>query len=116
VTHCIDIILSLEANKKFISTTTMTLTHSKQQEFKFKFNKNFEELKTILNKIEYSYHQLRARDNRTTYYVVRAAWLSLVIVAAGVFSVELYAGLGHTAFTLMNTGVESLSTFLANLI
>lgn len=115
LSHAIDIILALEANKKFLSKTP-NLTHSKQQELRGKYNTNFEDLKNILNKVEYSYHQLRAHDNRSTTYVIRAAWISTLVVALGFFAMDTFKVIAPAVHALINSGVDSLSDMITKFI
>lgn len=113
VNHSIDLILAIEANRNFMGLGS--LTRPKQHELKEKFKKHFEDLKSILRKIEVSYDELRAKDNKSTKYLVRAAWTAVVIVAANALFLDILAGLAETVYTLLETGINYTSDLVARL-
>lgn len=111
ISHAIDLILAIEANRKFSDLSS--LTRSKQQELKEKFNKHSEELKMMLEKVELAYNDLRIKDSRSTHYVVRSVWLSVLIVSISALVLEVFSGLSHTVMIVLENGVDQVSDALA---
>lgn len=114
VSHAIDLILAIEANRKFSDLSS--LTRSKQQELKEKFNKHSEELKIMLEKVELAYKDLRIKDSRSTHYLVRSVWISILIVSISALTLEVFRGLSHTMMIVLESGVDQVSDALANLL
>jgi hypothetical protein len=112
--HAIDIVLALEANKNYIIASN--LPHSKQQDLRSKYNKNYEDLKNLLNKVEFYYHQLSSKDRRSTHYLVRAVWISSVILFAGGLTLDLFGGLGQSFWAVVKGSVDTLTTMITNYI
>ena len=111
ISHAIDLILAIESNRKFSDLSS--LTRSKQQELKEKFTKHNEELKVMLDKVELAYNDLRIKDSRSTKYLVRSAWLSILIVSGSLLFFEVVNGLSHSAFIVLESGIDQLSDALA---
>ena len=111
VSHAIDLILAIESNRKFSDLSS--LTRSKQQELKEKFNKHSEELKIMLEKVELAYNDLRIKDSRSTQYLVKSVWLSILIVAVSALFLDVFHGLSSTITIVLESGVDQLSDSIA---
>lgn len=111
ISHAIDLILAIEANRKFSDLSS--LTRSKQQELKEKFNKHSEELKLMLEKVELAYNDLRVKDSRSTHYVVRSVWLSILIVSISALVLDVFRGLSKTILIVVESGVDQVTDVLA---
>lgn len=111
IAHSIDLILAIESNRKFSGLSS--LTRSKQQELKEKFNKHSDELKSMLEKVEISYNNLRFKDSRSTHYVVRSIWLSVLIISLSALILEIFNGLSRTILIVIETGVDQVSDVFA---
>ncbi len=111
INHAIDLILAIESNRKFSDLSS--LTRSKQQELKEKFNKHTEELKIMLEKVEVAYNDLRIKDSRSTHYVVRSVWLSVLIVSISALVLDVFNGLSHTIMIVLETGVDQVTDVFA---
>ncbi len=94
VQYSIDLIFAIRTKRNFPGLTSLTRT--KQNELKEKFKEQFQELKFIIKKIENCEEELRLNDIKSTRLVVKAVWLSFVLVSASALVVELFWGLGVT--------------------
>jgi hypothetical protein len=79
-----------------------SLTRTKQHELKEKFKEHFQELKFVIKKIENCEEELRLNDVRSTQIVVKAIWISIVLMAVSALGIELFRGLGLTAYTVFD--------------
>lgn len=111
ISHAIDLILAIESNRKFSDLSS--LTRSKQQELKEKFNKHSEELKQMLEKVEIAYNDLRIKDSRSTHYLVRSVWLSVLIVSISALVLDVFNGLSRTILIVLESGVDQVSDAMA---
>jgi len=111
ISHAIDLILTIEASCNFFDLSSMT--QSKQQELKEKFNKHLVELKTMLEKVEMAYNNLRVKDNRSTKYVVKSVWLSVLIVSISALVLDVFKGLSQTVMIVLENGVDQVVDVLA---
>lgn len=111
INHAIDLILAIESNRKFSDLSS--LTRSKQQELKEKFNKHSEELKLMLEKVELAYNDLRVKDSRSTHYVVRSVWLSVLIVSISALVLDVFNGLSRTIQIVIESGVDQVTDVFA---
>ncbi|MBC7459050.1 MAG: hypothetical protein H7235_12270 [Bdellovibrionaceae bacterium] len=111
LSHAIDLILAIEANRKFSDLSS--LTRSKQQELKEKFNKHSEELKIMLEKVELAYNDLRIKDSRSTQYVVQSVWLSILIVSISALILDMLSGLSRTVLIVLESGVDQVTDVLS---
>ncbi len=111
VSHAIDLILAIESNRKFSDLSS--LTRSKQQELKDKFNKHSEELKLMLEKVELAYNDLRIKDSRSTRYLVRSMWISILMIAVSALVLEIFRGLSSTVAVVLESGVDQFTDAIA---
>lgn len=110
VSHSIDLILALNANKNFSGFNS--LTRSKQQELKDKYKKNYNELHETLSKIEMSFYELKFKDNQSTGYFVKAFWVALMIVACSALAIEIFNSIGANAYVLFLNCIDYITEFL----
>lgn len=111
VNHCIDLILAIEANRNFSSLAS--LTKPKQYELREKFKKHYDELSTILHKIEVSYEELKAKDDKSTKYFVKAVWASLLIVTINALLLDVFAGLAETVYSVVDNSINKLAEIIS---
>lgn len=100
IQHSIDLIFAIRTKRNFPGLSSLTRT--KQHELKEKFKEHFQELKFVIKKIENAQEELRLNDVRSTQIVVKAIWVSLLLVTVSAFSIELLRGLGLTAYTVFD--------------
>lgn len=110
--HAIDLIYAIRTKRNFPGLSSLTRT--KQQELKDKFKEHFKELRFVMKKIEDTLEDLRISDVRSTTMVVRSLWLSLVVLFAAGFFIEVVTGLGYTVEILFNDYLEKTLNFFFN--
>ena len=111
VSHAIDLILAIESNRKFSDLSS--LTRSKQQELKDKYNKHSEELKLMLEKVELAYNDLRIKDSRSTRYLVRSMWISILMIAVSALVLDVFRGVSTTVVLVFESGVDQFTDAIA---
>lgn len=84
----IELINSIENNNNFPGLSLMP--KSKRQEIRDKNIKMREDLKKILEAVVKTYRQYKHQDDRSTVYVVRALWFSLLFVVVLGFSIDMH--------------------------
>lgn len=114
VNHSIDLILAIEANRNFAGLGS--LTKPKQHELREKFKKHYEDLSKMLQKIEESYEELKAKDNKSTKYFVKAVWAALLIVAVNALLLDVFAGLAENVYTVLDNGITQLSEIISQFL
>lgn len=87
VNHGMDLIHAIRAKRNFPGLTS--LTRAKQQELREKLKEHFRELAMVLKKLEKIDRDLLINDARSTIYVVRAVWVSFVLLMVVAFFLEL---------------------------
>ena len=112
--HSIDLIYAIRAKRNFPGVTSLTRT--KQQELREKFNEHFKELRFMMKKIEECMEELRLSDARSTGIVVKSLWFSLVVVFVAGFFIEIANGMGHSFEVVFNDYLEELINFVFNKI
>jgi hypothetical protein len=110
--HSIDLIYAIRTKRNFPGISSLTRT--KQQELRDKFKEHFKELRFMMKKIEDCLEELRLNDVRSTHLVIKAFWLSVVVVFVAGLSFELINGLGHSFEVVFNDYLESAMQFLFN--
>ena len=108
--HSIDLIYAIRTKRNFPGVSSLTRT--KQQELRDKFKEHFKELRFMMKKIEDSMEELRLNDVRSTNIVVKAFWLSLVVVFVAGFSIEMANGMGHSFEVVFNEFLDKTINFL----
>ncbi|MCC2679020.1 MAG: hypothetical protein K0R29_1596 [Pseudobdellovibrio sp.] len=112
--HSIDLIYAIRTKRNFPGISSLTRT--KQQELKDKFKEHFKELRFMMKKIEDCMEELRLNDVRSTHIVIKAFWLSVVVVFVAGISFEVVNGMGHSFEIVLNDYVETAINFLFNKI
>lgn len=110
VLHSIDLIHAIRTKRSFPGINSLTRT--KQQELRDKFKEHFRELVITLKKIESAVEELRLNDVKSTRIVVKALWLSLVVVFVAGLAIDVMQGLGSTIYILTNEYVDKFSIWL----
>ncbi|HEY8269543.1 MAG TPA: hypothetical protein VIG33_01535, partial [Pseudobdellovibrionaceae bacterium] len=100
INHCIDLIYAIKAKRSFPGISS--LTRAKQQELREKFKEHLRELQFSIKKIEKNQKDLRVSDARSTIYVVRTAWYSVVALVSLWFFLEISNGLAKTTFYVID--------------
>jgi len=114
VSHCIDLIYAIKAKRSFPGISS--LTRAKQQELREKFKEHLRELQYSIKKIEKNQADLRIQDARSTIYVVRAAWYSIILVALLGFVMEISSGLAKTSVIVVNDAVTRATDWLLHFL
>lgn len=112
--HSIDLIYAIRTKRNFPGISSLTRT--KQQELKDKFKEHFKELRFMMKKIEDCMEELRLNDVRSTHIVIKAFWLSVVVVFVAGLSFEVVNGMGHSFEIVFNDYLEATMQFLFNKI
>lgn len=112
--HSIDLIYAIRTKRNFPGVSSLTRT--KQQELRDKFREHFKELRFMMKKIEDSLEELRLNDVRSTHIVVRAFWLSVVVVFAAGLSFEVVNGLGYSLEVVLNEYIDKVLQVMFNKI
>lgn len=94
IQHSIDLVNAIRAKRKFPGAQLLTV--AKQQELNEKFVAHFNELQTILKKIERIQNDLRLEDIRSTIWIVKAAIHSAIVIAIVAFLLDVNQGLMKT--------------------
>lgn len=110
VNHSMDLIYAIKAKRSFPGISS--LTRAKQQELREKFKEHLKELQYSLKKIEKNQTDLRVADARSTIYVVRAVWYSVVSLAALGFFLEISNGLAHTSYIVVDDVLTKFSDWI----
>lgn len=100
VNHSIDLIYAIKAKRSFPGISS--LTRAKQQELREKFKEHLHELQYSIKKIEKNQTDLRVTDARSTIYVVRATWYSVVLISILGFFLEVTGGLATTSVIVVD--------------
>jgi hypothetical protein len=70
----------------------------------------------MMKKIEDCLEELRLNDVRSTHLVIKAFWLSVVVVFVAGLSFEIINGMGHSFEVVFNDFIEKSMQFLFNKI
>lgn len=114
INHAIDLIFAIRTKRNYPGFSL--LTKSKQNELREKYKEHFQELKSVMRKVETRQEELRLTDIKSTTVLVRALWFSAVVVAISACAIEIFQGLGQTFFVVfddyLNKALESVYAFL----
>lgn len=110
INHSIDLIYAIKAKRSFPGISS--LTRAKQQELREKFKEHLRELQYSIKKIEKNQTDLRVADARSTIYVVRATWYSVVTLAAMGFFLEISRGLAKTSYIVVDDVLTKTTDWL----
>lgn len=100
VNHSVDLIYAIKAKRSFPGISS--LTRAKQQELREKFKEHLKELQYSIKKIEKNQTDLRVSDARSTIYVVRAVWYSVIAISILGFFLEVTGGLATTSVVVVD--------------
>ena len=92
------------------------MTRAKQQELRDRFKDHFKELVYMLKKIEKIEKDLMIEDARSTIYVIRAFWFSVISLVLTWFLVEFFRGLAITGFVVITDYSEKIMDYVVKLI
>jgi hypothetical protein len=110
--HAIDLIYAIRTKRNFPGLSALTRT--KQQELKDRFREHFKELRFMMKKMEDCLEELRLNDVKSTNIVVKSFWLSVLLVFAVAFSLDLIQGLGFTINEVLGEYIGHALDFLFN--
>lgn len=113
VNHSVDLIYAIKAKRSFPGIAS--LTRAKQQELREKFKEHLKELQYSIKKIEKNETDLRVSDARSTIYVVRALWYSVVLLAAMGLFLEVTHGLANTSVVVVDDLAGRATSWLLGL-
>jgi len=113
VNHSVDLIYAIKAKRSFPGIAS--LTRAKQQELREKFKEHLKELQYSIKKIEKNETDLRVSDARSTIYVVRALWYSVVLLAAMGLFLEVTHGLANTSVVVIDDLAGRATSWLLGL-
>jgi hypothetical protein len=114
VSHSMDLIYAIKAKRSFPGLSS--LTRAKQQELREKFKEHLRELQFSIKKIEKNQTDLRVQDVRSTIYVIRAGWYSIIAVSILGFTLEISNGLAKTSAIVLNDSLGLISDWLLKFV
>jgi hypothetical protein len=114
ISHSIDLIYAIKAKRSFPGISS--LTRAKQQELREKFKEHLRELQYSIKKIEKNQTDLRVQDVRSTIYVIRAFWYSIVSISILGFFLEATNGLAKTSVIVVDDSVSQAADWLLRII
>lgn len=98
INHCKDLIQAIKTKRNFPGIST--LPKSKQQEILEKVLEHFDELKQYLKQIESLARDVRMSDLRSTIWVIRSGFFSVMSVAVAYLLSEFFRGI-HMSFDII---------------
>ncbi|NUM59343.1 MAG: hypothetical protein HUU56_11965 [Bdellovibrionaceae bacterium] len=113
INHSIDLIFAIKAKRNFPGINQ--LTRAKQQELRERFKEHFKELVYMLKRIEKIEKDLQVEDARSTIYVIKAFWVSAIVLMMTWFLVEIFRGLAITGLVVITDYSEKILDYLAKL-
>lgn len=114
ISHSVDLVYAIKAKRSFPGINS--LTRAKQQELREKFKGHFRELVQTLKIVEKIQADLRIRDVRSTIYVVRALWYSVVGVVGLAFFLEMKAGFFQELVRAIGGLASDAASYLTSLL
>ena len=110
VSHAIDLVNAIRAKRRFPGIHSLTM--SKQQEITDKFRAHYNELQTILKKIEKVHHEMKIEDVRSTIHVLKAVVNAVFGLLIFGFLLEGARGILSNLYVLINDYFLTVSDFL----
>ena len=114
INHAIDLIFAIRTKRNFPGMSL--LTKSKQNELRERYRDHFQELKSVMRKVETCQEELRLSDIKSTTVLVKSLWFSVVVVVISAVVIEIFQGLGETFFVVfddyLNKALEYVFQFL----
>jgi hypothetical protein len=114
VQHCAELIQAIDTKRNFPGLATLSL--AKQQEIHEKVLRHFEDLKQYLRQVEKLERESKLDDVRSTVWVMRALCYATVLVLMTAFFQDLRSGAFSSFVPVINSFVDYLSLWIANLI
>lgn len=106
VSHSGDLVRAIRTKRNFPGLNQ--LTRAKQQELRDKFKEHFNELQYTLGKVEKIYTDLKISDARSTVWVIRSFFYS-ILFCFGVWTVTLLAGgVGESISVLLDSAINDI--------
>lgn len=106
VSHSSDLVRAIRTKRNFPGLNQ--LTRAKQQELRDKFKEHFNELQYTLGKVEKIYTDLKISDARSTVWVIRSFFYS-ILFCFGVWTVTLLAGgVGKSISLLLDSAINDV--------
>lgn len=100
INHAIDLIFAIRTKRNFPGMSL--LTKSKQNELRERYREHFQELKSVMRKVETCQEELRLSDIKSTTMLVKSVWFSTVVVVISAVVIEIFQGLGATFFVVFD--------------
>lgn len=100
VNHAIDLVGAIRTKRNFPGLSL--LTKSKQNELRERYRDHFQELKSVMRKVETCQEELRLSDIKSTTMLVKSVWFSTVVVVISAVVIEIFQGLGATFFIVFD--------------
>ena len=98
VNYAVDLVNAIRAKRRFPGVHSLTM--AKQQEIIDRFHDHFNELQSVLKRIEKIQEDLKLDDVRSTVLVIRAVVNSAFAIAILAFVLEGFRGLGANFYTV----------------
>jgi hypothetical protein len=113
VTYACDLVNAIRAKRSFPGVETLAVM--KQQELYDRASAHFNDLTATLRKIEQIAREVRAEDQRSTVWVVKAMSYSVFAVLAFAIFLELSDGILPTAQLVLNDTFDNFTNAIFNL-
>ncbi len=94
IKHSLELIQAIKSKRDYPGMALLTKT--RQAEVREKAREHFQDLKSVLRKVEICQEELRLTDIKSTTILMRTIWLVVVFIAIAAFVKELVDGLGST--------------------
>jgi hypothetical protein len=114
INHGIDLIFAIRTKRNFPGMTL--LTKSKQNELRERYREHFQELKSVMRKVETCQEELRLTDIKSTTTLVNAIWFSIVVVVISAVVIEVFQGLGETFFVVFDDYMNKAFDYIFQLL
>lgn len=114
VGHAVDLVNAIRAKRNFPGMNSLTM--AKQQEVRDKFTEHFQELQTILKKIEKVQGDLRIEDVRSTVWVVQVFAYCVLAIAAAAFVEEIFGGLFKTTMIVVDETFIKITDWMFHML
>lgn len=104
ISHSSDLVKAIRTKRSFPGLNQ--LTRAKQQELRDKFKEHFNELQYALGKVEKIYSDLKISDARSTVWVVRTFFYSVLICFSVWTATLLVGGVGQSISILVDSAID----------
>lgn len=114
INHAIDLIFAIRTKRNFPGMSLLSKT--KQNELREKYRDHFQELKTVMRKVENCQEELRLSDIKSTTMLVRSMWFSVCVVVISAVVIEIAQGLGSTFFLVFDDYLNKALEYIFKLL